>query len=99
MFRINMDMFETHEVDFEVYIGDTLTQKQKMQAPKEMIMINFMQTAQQIGNDKRPIKIKMTRPEVIWDSFENKQITLTNEIEFSNNAMVAFEKDKEHVDL
>ena len=94
MFNINMNMFETYEVDFEVYIGETLTQKQKMQAPKEMIMINFIQTAQQIGNDKRPIKIKMTRPEIIWDSFENEQKTLINEIEFSNNAMVAFEKDK-----
>jgi hypothetical protein len=62
-------------------------------------MINFMQTAQQLGNDNRPIKIRMTRPETIWDSFENKEKVLTNEISFSNNAMVAFEKDKEHVDL
>ena len=85
MFNINMNMFETYEVDFEVYIGETLTQKQKMQAPKEMIMINFIQTAQQIGNDKRPIKIKMTRPEIIWDNFENKQKVLTNEISFSNS--------------
>ena len=60
-----------------------------------MLMINFMQTAQQIGSNVRPIKIKMTRPEIIWDSFENEQKTLINEIEFSNNAMVAFEKDKE----
>ena len=86
-------MFETHEVDFEVYIGSQLVNKQKMQAPKEFIMMNFMQTAQQIANDNRPIKIKMTRPEVIWDNFENKEKVLTNEVSFSNNAMVAFEND------
>lgn len=61
-----------------------------------MLMINFIQTAQQIGSNVRPMKIKMTRPEIVWDSFENKQKTLTNEVSFSNNAMVAFEKDKEY---
>ena len=86
---------DAYEVDFEIYIGNQLAQKQRMQAPKEILMINFMQTAQQMGNDKRPMKIKMTRQEVIWDNFENKQKTLINEISFSNNAMVAFEKDKE----
>lgn len=86
---------DAHEVDFEIYVGNQLAKKQRMQAPKEILMINFMQTAQQLGNDKRPMKAKMTRPEIIWDSFENKEKTLTNEVSFSNNAMVAFEKDKE----
>ena len=87
---------DTYEVDFEIYIGEQLVQKQRMQAPKEMLMINFIQTAQQLGNDRRPMKIKMIRPEIIWDNFENMQKTLNNEISFSNNAMVAFEKDKEN---
>ena len=86
---------ESYEVDLEIFIGDKVVQKQKLSMPKEMLMINFLQTAQQIKNDKRPMKIKMTRPEIIWDNFENKQKTLTNEIECSNDAMVAFEKDKE----
>lgn len=84
---------DAYEVDYEIYVGNQLTQRQKMQAPKEMIMINFIQTAQQIGNDKRPIKIKMTRQEIVWDNFENKEKILNNEIAFSNNAMVAYEKD------
>lgn len=37
----------------------------------------------------------MLRPEAIWDEFENKQKTLTNEVEFSNNTMVAWEENKE----
>ena len=80
-----------HEVTFEVYIEDKLTNRQQMQAPKEMLMANFLQTAKQIQNDKRPIKIKMIKPVVIWDSFEQKQKVLNNEIELSNNTMTAWE--------
>ena len=83
------------EVNFEVYIGNTLAQRQKLQAPKEMLMINFVQTIKRIANDKRPMKIKMIRQVIIEDNFENKEKSLNNEIEFSNNAMVDFEKDKE----
>lgn len=76
-----------YEVTFEVYIEGKLTNRQQMQAPKEMLMANFLQTAKQIQNDSRPIKIKMIRQEVIWDNFEQKQKVLNNEIELSNSAM------------
>lgn len=88
-------MFEMYEVTFEIYIEDKLTNKQTMQAPKEMLIANFMQTAKQIKSDKRPIKIKMIRPEVIWDEFEKKQRVLNNEMELSNDAMIAWEENKE----
>lgn len=87
-------MFETHEVTFEVYIEDKLTNRQQMQAPKEMLIANFLQTAKQMQVDRRPIKIKMIRPEIIWDSIEQKQKVLNNEIELSNNAMVTWEANK-----
>lgn len=83
-------MFEMHNVIFEVYIEDKLTNRQQLQAPKEMLIANFLQTAKQIQNDRRPIKLKMIRPEVIWDNYEQKQKTLNNEIELSNNAMDAW---------
>ncbi len=82
-----------YDVTFEVYIEDKLVNKQMMQAPKEILIANFMKTAEQIRSDKRPIKIKMIRPEVIWDNFENKQKTLNNEISASNDAMVTWEKN------
>ena len=87
-------MFEPYEVVFEVYIEDELTNRQQMQAPKEMLIANFLQTAKQIQNDRRPIKIKMIRPEIIWDNIEQKQKVLNNEIELSNNAMVVWEENK-----
>lgn len=88
------DIFETHEVVFEVYIEDNLINRQQMQAPKEMIIANFLQTAKQIQADRRPIKIKMIRQEEIWDKFEQRRRVLNNEITLSNNAMVAWEANK-----
>lgn len=88
------DIFEAHDVIFEVYIEDKLTNRQQMQAPKEMLIANFLQTAKQIQADRRPIKIKMIRPEEIWDKFEQRRRVINNEIALSNNAMVAWEANK-----
>lgn len=97
IFHINIeDMIEMHEVIFEVYIEGKLTNRQQMQAPKQMLVANFIETAKRIKNDKRPIKIKMIRPEVIWDDFEQKQKVLNNEIELSNDAMVAWEESNKN---
>ena len=66
-------MFDIYEVTFEIYNQDKLTNKQIIQAPKEMLIINFLQTVKQISNDQRPLRVKMIRPEVIWDRFENNK--------------------------
>lgn len=87
-------MLDIYEVVFEIYNEDKLVSKQTMQAPKEMLMIHFIQTVDQIGKDRRPLKVKMIRPNVIWDNFENKQKVLNNEVAFSNNAMIAWEENK-----
>lgn len=84
-------MLDMQEVIFEVYIEDKLTNRQQMKAPKEMLIANFVETAKQIKNDQRPIKIKMIRPYVIWDEFEKQHRTLNNEIMINNNAMDAWE--------
>ena len=87
------DIFTTYEVIFEVYIEDKLADRQNMEAPKEILMANFLQTVQQIQNDRRPIKIKMLRLEIVWDSFEQKQKVLNNEVSFSNNSMINWEEN------
>ena len=91
--NINMnDMFELFDVEFETYIEDKLVSKQQLKAPKEMLQMNFLQVMKQAANDRRPIKVRMIVPNVIWDNFDNKEIVLNNEISFSNNAMVAWEE-------
>lgn len=92
IFNIHIeDMLDMQDVTFEIYIEDKLVNRQQMQAPKEILIANFIQTAKQIKTDSRPIKIKMIKPNTIWDDFEQKQKTLNNEIELSNDAMVAWE--------
>lgn len=80
------EAFGVYDVVFEIYVGNSV-RKQRMQAPKEMIQLNFIQTVNQIAEDSRPTKIRMVREVTIWDKFENKQKTLENVIEFRNNAM------------
>lgn len=86
------DVFETYEVTFEIYIENKLVKKQTIEAPRAMIETSFIQTVNQIARDKRPMKIRMSRPEVIWDDFENKQKVLENVVVFGNNAMIAWEE-------
>lgn len=86
--------FETYKVDFEIYLEDKLIQTQSAEAPKEMLMATFVQTMQQIAQDKRAMQLKMRVPIIIYDNFEKKQKTLNNEILFKNNAMISFEENK-----
>lgn len=100
MFSFNIDideMLDMQEVVFEIYIEDKLTNRQQMKAPRDVVITNFLQTAKQIQKDKRPIKIKMIRPTVIWDEFDKEERILNNEIELSNNAMVAWEDSRKEV--
>jgi hypothetical protein len=85
---------ETYEATFEIYLEDKVINKQTIQAPAEILMAHYAQIMQQVINDKRPMKLKMTVPQVIWDDFENKQKTLYNNATFSNNPMVAWEESK-----
>ena len=89
------DVFEMFEATFEVYLEDRLVNKQSIQAPKEILMVQFMQLYQQIAQEKRPMKVSMVVPQVIWDNFDNTQKTLNNEVAFWNNAMVSFEENKQ----
>lgn len=82
----DFEEFGAYDVIFEIHVGNSV-RKQRMQAPKEMIKLNFIQTANQIAEDSRPMKIRMVREVTIWDRFENKQKTLENVIEFRNNVM------------
>ena len=91
------DALEMYEATFEVYLEDRIIHNQRQQAPKEMLMMQFIQLFQQVMNDKRPMKLKMVVPQVIWDNFENKQKTLYNDTTFSNNAMITWEENKQEV--
>ena len=94
MFGVN-NMLEIYEVAFEIYIEDKLVKRQVLQAPKEMLIANFLQAAKQIRGDQRPMKIRMMNQCVIWDNFEKKGKVLDNEISASNEAMIIWEENRE----
>lgn len=96
VFNFNNIFGEQYEVDFEVYIEDKVVQKQKLQASDMMLVSNFMQVANQIRNDRRPMKIKMIRPDIIWDKFEQKQKPFNYEIECCNEAMTIWLENKQN---
>lgn len=75
---------ELFEVFFEMLIDEKLVQKQRMTAPADIIIANFMSTAQQIKYDPRHIKLRMLRPELIWDQIDREHRVLENCIEIQN---------------
>lgn len=81
MFGFNLD---TYEVTFEIYIDGKLTSRQSMEAPQMMIEAQFVNMLKQIKRDVRPIKLKMSRNEVVWDKFENKEKIVELYIEVEN---------------
>lgn len=86
-------MFDIYEVLFEIKVRDEGFQRQTILAPKEVLILQFLQLAEQIRNDPRPIQIRMIRQEIIWDQFEQKQKVLNNKIILSNNVWTASEKE------
>ena len=85
---------DAYKVDFEIYIEDKLVQKQTMQAPKEILIMNFMQMANQIKPDRRPMKIRIARQEIVWDNFENKEKVLDLDVECCNEAMIIWQEGR-----
>lgn len=87
------DVFEMFKATFEVYLEDKLINRQVLQAPKEMLMVQFMQLYEQIAKEKRPMKVSMIVPQIIWDDFENKQKVIDAKVEFLNNALIAYQEN------
>ena len=84
---------DIYEVLFEIKVRDEEFQRQTMLAPKDVVILRFLQLAKQIQNDPRPIQIRMIRQEIIWDQIEQKQKVLNNEIVLSNNVWTSSEKE------
>lgn len=75
---------EIYNVRFEVYHNNNLTQKQILEAPKEMIIMTFLNFDKQIKNIPERLKVKLIRPELIWIPWDNQHKILENCIEIQN---------------
>jgi len=55
-----------------------------MRAPADAIIAHFVDTARQIKNDPRHMKLRVVRPELIWDQIDREHRVLENCIEIQN---------------
>ena len=62
---------QTFDVMFTVYLG-------------EQPIRRWLQTVQQIASQSQPMKVVVSRDEVIWDQFEQKQKIIPCTMEFQN---------------
>lgn len=75
---------QTFDVMFTVYLDEQPIRRWQMMAPQEFIIIKFLQTVQQIASQNQPMKVVVSRDEVIWDPFEQKQKVIPCTMEFQN---------------
>lgn len=78
---------DLYDVIFEITEGDNV-RKQQMQAPRIIIEQQFLQLMQQAANVQIPVKIKLSRTEQVFDSFDQKFVDRENSITFMNNTYI-----------
>lgn len=81
---IDFGFGETYQVIIETYLGTQCIQRQPLNAPEQILKMQFMGVIQQIAQENRPMKCRMIVPEVIWDDIEKKEKVLNNYVEFRN---------------
>ena len=78
---------ETYQVIIETYLGNQCIQRQQLNAPEQVLKMQFMGLIQQIAQENRPMKCKMIVLDIIWDNYEKKQKAIENYVEFRNKLM------------
>ena len=66
------------------YIGNELVNSQRIQAPMQMLQMQFLQLVQQIARLKQPMKVKLIIPYQVWSQYDKEMKILNNYIEFQN---------------
>lgn len=84
---IDFGFDETYQVIIETYLGIQCIQRQSLNAPEQVLKMQFVGLMQQIAQENRPMRVKMIVPEVIWDEINKEQKVLNNYVEFRNKLM------------
>lgn len=71
-------------VIFTIYLGNQPIKQWRMEAPRAFIEMQFIQTVQEIASQTQPMKVIISREEVIWDQFEQRQKIVPYTMEFQN---------------
>lgn len=76
--------YESIDAMVEQYIGNELVNSQRIQAPMQMLQMQFLQMVQQIARLKQPMKVRMIIPYQVWSQYDKEMKILNNYIEFQN---------------
>ena len=68
----------------EHYVGNALVSKQQVPWEPMFLQQLFMSTVYDIMQQSEPRKVRLVRPDSIWDQFEQKTRWLENYLEFKN---------------
>lgn len=82
---MNADKLQVYSCTFEIYIGDNC-KRQTIKAPRFILEQDFLAYVQKASNTPIPIKVKMSRINTIWNSFEQRYVDQEHSIVFANNA-------------
>ena len=85
--HVNFDQIfgSVFDAKIEIYVGEQLVQSDNLQAPQIMIEQNYLNLLQQIIADKsRPMSIKLSVKQDIYDDNDNYLRTMWNSVESFN---------------
>ena len=86
-----MPLHEKLEVFYCIFEVTTtyVTQRQEMEAPRNMLEQRFIALVEQVTASNEPIKVAIRRPVPIWSQFDQRWLDCEASIVFKNNAYVA----------
>ena len=86
MFTFNGMNFNAISCVFEIYVGETLNNRQQVNAPQIVIQQDFFNLISEMANVNQPIKCKLIMVDEIYDEYEKKMKVLENSITVENLA-------------
>lgn len=78
---------------FEIEV-DGVVQHRKMKAPRLFLEQEYTSLVYEAAQDPRPVRVKMSRTEMVWNQFDQEGVEREYSIDFVNNAYAALHKEQ-----
>lgn len=99
MFNFTFDFGEIPDIYRCQIAVDTPMQDVRIntiEAPKEIIIGQFMSLVQEAANMQQPVRIELARNAPAYDAWNDKEFTVRHYIEFKNKAYVEFMQETDN---
>lgn len=82
-----------YTVDFIIYTGNAITHRESRKGPEDLLKQIFLNTMRQIGQEKRPMTLRMEIPKIQYSQNLDKDVEVIDYVEFKNKYMVQAENE------